>query len=437
MIKKLRIQLVSFAALIIFVLFYPSFDLGVNSLIKINFTNEYLILFFKKITHLGDSVWFFSLSIIGYFLSFFAKKIAKKTEIYQKLQTFFLFLFSTTLITGFLTQVVKHVLGRSRPNHNYEIDLIAFDFFSFESTLHSFPSGHTSTIFIVALTVGWLLPNIKYFLFLFASIVGFSRVVLEAHYLTDIVGGAILASIGFCITVSLFNKIKVNLKSLTSSTKRSNPFELILYVLFICIIFFTIGSDLDIFISELFYEGDKVFLLQSFSKITIFARKLFLPFILLYLIIIPLVFYYPSIKKIYFNYNFSSKEVFFIFFSTIFNLVIFVNLFLKNFWGRARPNDIVNLGGEYFFTPWFKITDSCATNCSFVSGDASVGFCIIVLFLITKNKFYLWTSLLSGFFLGSIRVLEGGHFLSDIIIACFLIYILYYLQIYFFKRNQI
>ena len=83
---------------------------------------------------------------------------------------------------------------------------------------------------------------------------------------------------------------------------------------------------------------------------------------------------------------------------------------LKKFWGRARPNDILELGGKDNFSAWFQYSDACSANCSFVSGDASVGFSLIVLYLITKNKLFFWLSLLSGIILGTVRISEGGIF---------------------------
>ena len=99
-------------------------------------------------------------------------------------------------------------------------------------------------------------------------------------------------------------------------------------------------------------------------------------------------------------------------------------MILKNLWGRARPNDILQLGGKETFSPWFEIRNACETNCSFVSGDASVGFSIIVLYLITKKIIFLYASAFAGLVLGLIRIMAGGHFLSDIFFAGFFIVIL-------------
>ena len=127
-------------------------------------------------------------------------------------------------------------------------------------------------------------------------------------------------------------------------------------------------------------------------------------------------------------YNDSLKEVVFVFTAIVFNLVFVVNVILKNLWGRARPNDNLEFGGINTFTPWYKFSNEWELNCSFVSGDASVGFAIIILYFVTKNKLFLWLALLIGGILGGTRIIEGGHFLSDVWLSGFLIFTLSYLQ---------
>ena len=95
---------------------------------------------------------------------------------------------------------------------------------------------------------------------------------------------------------------------------------------------------------------------------------------------------------------------------------------------------MVELGGTESFSPWFEITDACETNCSFVSGDASVGFSIIILYLITKNIIFLYASFVAGLVLGLIRIMAGGHFLSDIFFAGFFIVILNIILFELYKK---
>ena len=51
-----------------------------------------------------------------------------------------------------------------------------------------------------------------------------------------------------------------------------------------------------------------------------------------------------------------------------------VNELLKKHWGRARPVQVTEFGGQAQYTPPWQITDQCPRNCSFSSGHAALGF---------------------------------------------------------------
>ena len=123
--------------------------------------------------------------------------------------------------------------------------------------------------------------------------------------------------------------------------------------------------------------------------------------------------------------------------SQIIGVLIFVNLIFKNLWGRARPNYILQLGGKETFSPWYEITNVCGSNCSFVSGDASVGFSIIILYLITKKIIFFYASVFGGLVLGLIRIMAGGHFLSDVFFAGFFIVILNLILFELYKKYYV
>jgi len=149
-----------------------------------------------------------------------------------------------------------------------------------------------------------------------------------------------------------------------------------------------------------------------------------MPAILIYILILPIVGRFYNISKLFFGVRFTFKEILLIWFSQIVSILVVINLLLKNLWGRARPGDVLQFGGSEIFTPWYKISNSCYTNCSFVSGDASVGFAFIVLYFLTKNIIFLYASLIFGFVLGFIRIIAGGHFLSDVVFSGFIIILL-------------
>ncbi len=391
--------------------------------------------FFSEITKLGSSSWYFSITIIGFVVFYTNDRLQiVKTKSAKNLSNFFISSFVYILTVGIITQIVKHVVGRPRPNHTDFEDVFSFKYFTMESDFHSFPSGHSSTIFIVCFILVSIIPKLKYFFYFLASIVAFSRVIVGAHFFTDIVAGAILALILFKVlnklTESKNNKYKF---SNLIPEKNSEIFYYILILFFSCV-FVTAGPSLDLYVSSFFYKGESQFELQSFDLTSILFRDILLPLILIYILILPIVGLFLKINKIFFNYKFSIKEIGLLWITQIISILIFVNLILKNFWGRARPNDVVELGGKESFSPWFKITNACETNCSFVSGDASVGFSIIILYLITKKTIFLYGSFVVGLVLGLIRIIAGGHFLSDIFFAGFFTVIVNILLFELYKK---
>ena len=110
---------------------------------------------------------------------------------------------------------------------------------------------------------------------------------------------------------------------------------------------------------------------------------------------------------------------------------LIVNVVLKDNWGRARPYDVIQFGGASVFTPAFAISSQCHHNCSFVSGHAAMGFYFIA-FGFSRHKsvcrrrrsLLILLAGIYGVVVGLVRILQGGHFLSDIVFAFFITYAL-------------
>ncbi|MFY0619930.1 phosphatase PAP2 family protein [Shimia sp.] len=104
---------------------------------------------------------------------------------------------------------------------------------------------------------------------------------------------------------------------------------------------------------------------------------------------------------------------------------LLVDAILKSHWGRARPSATTDFGGTAEFTPAFVLSDQCARNCSFVSGEGSgVTALLIAVLLIVHNQTPAWHHrwIKAGAFVLfvaglSLRVLMGRHFLSDTLLA--------------------
>lgn len=107
---------------------------------------------------------------------------------------------------------------------------------------------------------------------------------------------------------------------------------------------------------------------------------------------------------------------------------LLVDTILKRHWGRARPADVTDFGGDLKFTPPWWPSDQCLSNCSFVSGEVAGSTATAVAILLVLG---LWRDRLSSFTLRSLgifavllplasaiqRMTAGRHFLSDTIFA--------------------
>lgn len=102
---------------------------------------------------------------------------------------------------------------------------------------------------------------------------------------------------------------------------------------------------------------------------------------------------------------------------------VIAGLLLQDHWGRARPGQVLEFGGAQQFTPAWVLADQCEKNCSFVSGHASGAFALMALaWVFRRRRLWLLAGALWGAHIGMIRILQGGHFLSDVIFAGFIVY---------------
>src|SRR5260221_7341783 len=53
---------------------------------------------------------------------------------------------------------------------------------------------------------------------------------------------------------------------------------------------------------------------------------------------------------------------------------VVANLVFKEQWGRPRPIDVTEFGGDEHFRPWWDPRGDCPKNCSFVAGEPSGAF---------------------------------------------------------------
>lgn len=105
------------------------------------------------------------------------------------------FLFLSIGLAALATDVLKAIVGRARPWIWFSDAAYGFHPFNLASTWQSFPSGHATTAMAAALAFATLAPGWRYRLLGFGFVVALSRVVVYAHYVSDVLAGALVASI--------------------------------------------------------------------------------------------------------------------------------------------------------------------------------------------------------------------------------------------------
>ena len=105
---------------------------------------------------------------------------------------------------------------------------------------------------------------------------------------------------------------------------------------------------------------------------------------------------------------------------------LITNVALKGYWGRPRPKQVFDFGGTHLFRPFWcpDFHTGHDSQKSFPSGHVAMGFYFLSLCLVGrryKSNALFGTGVFLTFFLGGglmiARVVQGGHFVSDVVVS--------------------
>jgi undecaprenyl-diphosphatase len=172
-----------------------------NSFAGQNILLDYFFVF------LGEYLIFF---IIFFYVIFFAKKIWADKKI--ELKEFFIY-FSGAISAWFLTKVIKTFVPTERPflalenvTRLYNTKLEDTVKFINDSSVASFPSGHTTLSFALAFSIFLYDKKVGTVFLVLAFLVGLGRVFVGDHFPLDVFVGAILGVLVSGLLWKFFNK---------------------------------------------------------------------------------------------------------------------------------------------------------------------------------------------------------------------------------------
>jgi membrane-associated phospholipid phosphatase len=156
------------------------------------------------ITPLGITTWYIVTAMVLYlFFRFVYKNNLNAARS--------LFVFLSLGLTGIFITLLKWITGRHRPSELFNHGSFGFDYCGVGYELTSFPSGHAQTMFTLATALTILFPRWGLPLFFVAVAVSISRIILTAHYLSDVIAGACIGILFTLAVKYLFDRKQIEL----------------------------------------------------------------------------------------------------------------------------------------------------------------------------------------------------------------------------------
>ena len=151
---------------------------------------------FQILTRTGDSTYYIIPTLILILISWYGWARTKQPElrrIWSWTGKCSCFVFLAVILSGLVVNIIKIFVGRARPSQYFEFGYYGFNPPGFDYAFKSFPSGHACTIMAIALCICFFTKRYQTLVLLLGSFLALSRVMLNAHFLSDVIAGGIVA----------------------------------------------------------------------------------------------------------------------------------------------------------------------------------------------------------------------------------------------------
>lgn len=153
--------------------------------------------FLRVFEDLGDSKWFLvtaSCWMLGCLVLVRLTEEPGRIALLRWLVRGQAWLIASVAVSGILANVFKWIFGRARPEFLEAGRAADWTLFNSDWGFQSYPSGHTTTVFAAAFVLATLFPRWRWVFWGLAVIGGLGRIAYGAHYLSDVVAGAVLGA---------------------------------------------------------------------------------------------------------------------------------------------------------------------------------------------------------------------------------------------------
>lgn len=165
------------------------FDMPLGS--RASMLPEWLQYWARVLTDIGLSGWLLFGSVFVFLAALAASRSEASSRIKRRantLKNMAAYVFISVALSGLLANLFKRIIGRARPENYSDLGIFSFSPLS-GSTFESFPSGHATTFGAMAMILCLLAPRYK-LLFLVAGFwLAMTRVIIGAHYPSDVIVG--------------------------------------------------------------------------------------------------------------------------------------------------------------------------------------------------------------------------------------------------------
>ncbi|WP_085032419.1 phosphatase PAP2 family protein [Ensifer aridi] len=163
--------------------------------------------FNRTITDFGTFAWMIYTSTFLLLIAFIAKRASARDTVQQRarsarnLSAYFLLTVGTA---SALVHGLKFLIGRARPELFADYGAYSLAPFTGDRLFESFPSGHSTAAGALFGALAMLLPQLRPLFFILALLIGVSRVIVGAHYPSDVAAGLLLGLWVAMMTAFLF-----------------------------------------------------------------------------------------------------------------------------------------------------------------------------------------------------------------------------------------